>query len=279
MSVTCEAIQPILKKHGARIRDIDGQVSKISIVGAGMADQVGVAQQMFSALANADIPIQLITTSEIKLSVLVPRSKALEALRLVHACFKLDEAPQSLVPITPKRDSNIDAVQVVDRLREVGIEGLVIDEIQVDTTQACLTINRVPNRAEPIANLFEQLADGGVFIDMIVEGYEDQSLSDISFTVPKTQLENALSISRAYRKKFACGEINVIESIAKLSVSGIGLRSHTGVAVKTFHALASADIPLVMISTSEIRVNVVVPGEFAETAQEKIEKEFEANQI
>ena len=279
MSMTCEAIQPILKKHQAKIRDIDGQVSKISIVGAGMANQVGVAQQMFSALAKADIPIQLITTSEIKLSVLVPRSKSLDALRLVHSCFNLDKTPTSIIQSQPRRDEDIDAVQVVDRLREVGIEGLVIDEIDVDIDQASITINRVPNRAEAIAELFEQLADGGVFIDMIVEGYEDQSLSDISFTVPKTQIENALSISEAYRQQYSCGEINVIKSIAKLSVSGIGLRSHTGVAVKTFHALASADIPLVMISTSEIRVNVVVPGEFAETARIEIEKEFQENRI
>ncbi len=279
MSVTCEAIQPILKTYNARIRDIDGQVSKISIVGAGMANQVGVAQQMFSALANDDIPIQLITTSEIKLSVLVPRSKSLDALRLVHSCFGLEQTPQCLTQTDPKRDENVDAVQVVDRLREVGIEGLVIDEIQVDVSQASITINRVPNRAEAIAKLFEQLADGGVFIDMIVEGYEDQSLSDISFTIPKTQLEKAISISNEYREQFSCGEINIIDSIAKLSVSGIGLRSHTGVAVKTFHALAAADIPLVMINTSEIRVNVVVPGEHAEKAKLQIEKEFEENQI
>ena len=104
-------------------------------------------------------------------------------------------------------------------------------------------------------------------------------MSDISFTVPRSQLQSALTVSEAFAKEFNGGEIQSMESIAKLSVSGIGLRSHTGVAVKTFRALASVEIPLIMINTSEIRVNVVVPGENAAAAREAIESEFAENRI
>ncbi len=279
LEATQQAIDPILASHDARIKNIDKDVSKISVVGDGMATQVGVAQKMFASLAEAEIAIQLITTSEIKISVLVSRERALDALKQVHSSFGLDQVPHVASQEDPSREHDIDAVQVVDRLREVGIEGLVIDEISIDESQAAVTVEQVPSQAKVIAELFDRIARGGVLVDMIVESYGDANHSDIAFTVPVDQLMTANEIASQFAQEKNAGAVRLEDKIAKLSVSGIGLRSHTGVAVKSFRALAAASIPLLMINTSEIRVNIVVPGAFGSDAIEKLRQEFSADMV
>src|SRR6185369_7108765 len=95
LDTALEAVREAVKVVGAEGITSDANVAKISVVGLGMAKQTGVAQKMFRSLADAGINIQMITTSEIKISVLVSRERSQEALRIVHRSFELDRTPES----------------------------------------------------------------------------------------------------------------------------------------------------------------------------------------
>ena len=239
----------------------DDQVSKVSVVGLGMADQPGVAQTMFRALAACDVNIQAITTSEIKISVLVSRDEAREALRIVHDAFKLDQAPETTVDPAEvaAHAAAVDASAVVARL--AGLEDLTIDEVTLDDSQGRVTFSGVPDRPGIAAQVFEKVAEVGINVDMIVQNVGRDGHANLSFTVPRTALEACHAACQEYAQELGGVAISASPDIAKLSVSGLGLRSHTGVAVRMFTSLAKAGINVGMINTSEVRVNVVVDAE------------------
>ena len=140
------------------------------------------------------------------------------------------------------------------------MEALMIDDITLDDTQSRITLQKIPNQPGLAASLFERVADAGVFVDMIVQSYGSDQIADITFTVRRDQLDDALKVAQAVSDETGCQGVDHKESIAKLSVSGIGLRSHTGVAIAMFDALASNGINVEMVNTSEVQVNVVVDG-------------------
>lgn len=259
---TFQALALVVQALGGRMGKTDPDVSKVSVVGMGMATQVGVANRMFRALANANVSMQMITTSEIKISALVRRDQALSALRTVHAEFGLDTGATDTTSFSyePTPQTQIDAADVVDRLQKTGMESLVIDDIVLDDTQARVTLTGVPNEPGIAAAVFDRVASNGIFVDMIVQSYADDRNADISFTVPAEQFDRSLDVATKIQQEFECDGLNYKSQIAKLTVSGIGLRSHTGVAVEMFKALNEANINVDMINTSEVRVNVVVDG-------------------
>jgi len=268
-----EAIE-LLEAHGM---SEDDQVAKVSVVGLGMASQTGVAQKMFRALAEADINIQLITTSEIKISVLVHRSQGLAALRAVHQAFQLHLPPvdarswQSL----DSGEVTADAQEVIERLRRSDMEQLVVSDIAAVTDQARVTLTGVPDQPGLASALFDQVAQAGVFVDMIVQscdGYLGET--SISFTVPQSQMPTALAAVESLGQRFQFRQVSSSRDIAKLSVSGIGLRSHTQVAISMFEALTRAGINIQMINTSELRVNAVIDRQHAERGAEALEAVF-----
>lgn len=257
---TAEVLAPVLKKLGGELGTIDEHVSKVSVVGLGMAHQTGVAARMFKSLANAKVNLQMITTSEIKISVLVPRDQALTALRTVHNEFQLDQgiAEADKFDFIPTNKHNIDALEVVDRLQQVGMESLIVDDIILDDTQSRITVTQVPNQPGIAAALFEKAAAKNIFVDMIVQTYAHDQFADIGFTVPSQQFDLACQAAKEFMTEFKGREILSQKQIFKLTVAGIGLRSHTGVAQGTFKALSNEGINVGMINTSEVRVNVVV---------------------
>ncbi len=253
----------------------DDDVAKISVVGLGMARQTGVARRMFRALADADVNILMITTSEIKISVLVARSQAVAALRAVHQAFDLDKPPAGATapdrtPARPARAS--DAVAVVARLQKM--EELTIDDISLDDTQARLTISGVADQPGIAAAVFDAVADGGIFVDMIVQSFGREGKAKLSFTVPQAQYKQCLDLLNSLVDRLHCGPISGSPKVAKLSVSGIGLRSHTEVAIRTFRCLSEAGINVDMISTSEVRVNVAVDGQHGQKALTCLQRAF-----
>ncbi len=259
-------ITPVLEELGGRMAPVDSNVSKVSAVGLGMAEEAGVAKRMFRALANSEINLELITTSEIKISVLVSRESALDSLRTIHGEFKLDEVKSD--PTTNseliRSPEQASPVEVIKRLQVIGMESLIIDDISLDDTQSRITICKIPNEPGLAASLFEQIAGDGVFVDMIVQSHNSEKIADITFTVPRDQLTRALAVAEKASSEHGCEGVVHKQSIAKLSVSGIGMRSHTGVAIGSFEALSRAGINVEMISTSEVRVNVVVDGDDGE---------------
>ena len=276
----------------------DDSVAKVSVVGLGMAKQTGVAQKMFRALADAGINIQMITTSEIKISVLVSRDQSQQALRIVHDAFGLDKEPAEKGGSLPPRAASgerratnggggngSDAAAVVSRLQSMNMEDLTIDEVALDSTQARVTISGVPDKPGIAAKVFEDVAAAGVFVDMIVQSHPaaghpaagDPSAggaATLSFTVPQNQLSKSVDAARRIAQNLGCKAVSSSPIIAKLSVSGVGLRTHTGVAIRMFKALSEAGINLEMINTSEVRVNVVVDGLAGEKGLAQLQAAF-----
>lgn len=263
LSVTLKAVNEAIEEFGQGKVDSCDNVSKISVVGAGMATQTGVANSMFAALVEDEINMEMITTSEIKISALINRDQMLKALRAVHQRFELHQEPENVVQLdldnfTHKRSA--DALEVVERLQGVGMETLFIDDIRLDESQGSISIFGVPNTPGVAAKVFDRIAAAGIFVDMIVQSYPIDDQAVIGFTVPKPSVGMAVNVSEEIAKELGCTKVTHRQDVAKLSVSGIGLRSHTGVAIGMFKALAEAGLNIQIMNTSEVRVNVILDG-------------------
>ncbi|HPM80180.1 MAG TPA: aspartate kinase [Candidatus Anammoximicrobium sp.] len=275
LSVTLESVLQAVEALGAGQVAHDENVAKVSVVGLGMAKQSGVAEKMFAALAAENVNIQMITTSEIKISVLVERDAAATALRAVHNAFELDNpSPAGVTPLATAH-AKANPADVASRLHGANMEELFIDDISLDETQGRVTISGVPDQPGIAARVFREVAAGGVFVDMIVQSHGSHAeRASLSFTVPRGQVEKATEVARRLVKQLSCKGVSSCPNIAKLSVSGVGLRSHTGVAIRMFRALAEAGVNVDMISTSEVRVNVVVDGRDGDAALSSLRAAF-----
>lgn len=153
------------------------------------------------------------------------------------------------------------------------MEQLTLVDISMVGDQARVTLSGVPDQPGLASDVFNKVATAGVFVDMIVQscdGYQGET--SISFTVPETQLDACMKVLEKLDYKFR--KISGSKDIAKLSVSGIGLRSHTSVGIGMFQALAEAKINVLMINTSELRVNVVVDGRDGERGLAALQEKF-----
>jgi aspartate kinase len=269
-----KAVEEAVKEVGAEGFDCDDEVSKVSIVGLGMVTQTGVANRMFRALAEKGINIIMITTSEIKISVLVGREHAQEALRTVHQEFQLDNGPEQAAGAGRKngcRGKN-NANDVVARMEKM--EQLIIEEISLDESQARVTVVGLPDIPGLAAQVFDEIAEAGVLVDMIVQNVGRQGRAGISFTTPQENLEKALNVTAEQAATLGCSPPTSCPKVAKLSVFGVGMKSHTGVASRLFQALAAEGINVELIGTTEVRVNVVVDGKHGEKGRAALLKEF-----
>jgi aspartate kinase len=272
-----KAVQEALPLVGATEVTCDDAVAKVSVVGLGMAEQTGVAEKMFSALANAGINIQMITTSEIKISCLVQRSEGTQALRAVHQAFELHKKPTDANTwlIGQMEHTKMSPSEVVERLRSTNLEQLTLLDISLLDDQARVTLSGVADNPGLAEQIFQAVAEAGAVVDMIVQscdGHHGQTA--ISFTVPSEQREACLGVLS--KGKFGVRKVTSDGDISKLSVSGIGLRSHTSVAIALFKALADEGINVLMTNTSELRVNVVVAGKDSKRALEALKKTFQS---
>jgi aspartate kinase len=275
MQITLEAVQEAVDSLGAGRITHDDNVSKVSVVGLGMAHQTGVAEKMFAALAAEKINIQMISTSEIKISVLVERDAALPALRAVHAAFELAKKPAASAAVqTPSRES-ADAADVASRLQGVDMEDLMLDDVTLDESQGRVTISGLPDIPGIAAHVFREVAASGIVVDMIVQSHDSHAdHASLSLTVPRDQVAAAAEVARRLADEFFCGGTSSEPAIAKLSVSGVGLRSNTAVAIRMFRALADAGVNVDMVNTSEVRVNVVADGQQGPAALASLKAAF-----
>jgi aspartate kinase len=201
----------------------------------------------------------MITTSEIKISVLVDRASAVPALRAVHQAFQLDHAIADASPFVPSRSESVmNLVPLADanggsaESRILGMEDLVIEGAELDESQARITVFHVPDRPGYAAKVFRSIGDAGVLVDMIVQNVGIAGDSVLSFTVPKEAASRAVEAAKAAGAR----DVSVEPAMAKLSVIGVGMRTHTGVATRMFAALAERGINVNLINTSEVRINV-----------------------
>jgi len=149
---------------------------------------------------------------------------------------------------------------------DVSMEQPVVTAITHDTSEAKVTVTGVPDRPGVAARLFRALADRNVNVDTIVQNTSQHGTTDISFTVPKVDLETSLQIVGALAPEIGAGEVLADDGIAKVSLVGAGMRSHPGVSATMFETLAEAGINIEMISTSSIRISCVVRADVVEEA-------------
>ncbi|CAN1210084.1 aspartate kinase [Tumidithrix helvetica PCC 7403] len=241
---------------GAKAVIVDSHVAKVSIIGAGMIGRPGVAAQMFTALANAGINIQMISTSEIKVSCVVAAADGDAAVAAIAEAFQVPV--MSYLPID---DSDRDPSPV---------RGVALDQ-----NRARLAIRQVPDRPGVAAQIFEYLAQQNVSVDMIVQSQSDRDVNEIAFTVPIGDLQKAEASLKQVAETIGGGDVVSDDAIAKVSIVGTGMIKQGGIAARMFNALASSGINIEMIATSEIKVSCVVRQSNAETALRAIHQEFD----
>ena len=158
------------------------------------------------------------------------------------------------------------------------MEHAVIRAVVPDLSEAKVTVGGVPDRPGIAANLFRRLADADINVDMIVQNASEGGITDISFTVPHSELDEALAICETKRAEIDAANVTADHEIAKVSVVGAGMKSNPGVAATMFETLAGHGINIEMISTSAIRISCVVAEDDADRAVQVLHDVFELSE-
>lgn len=155
------------------------------------------------------------------------------------------------------------------------MERVMVSGIAYNKNEAKITITRVVDRPGIAAKLFGNVADAGVVVDMIVQNISQDGHTDISFTVSRVDFHKAKELVQGVAKEIGADQVLGDDRIAKVSIVGLGMRTHSGVAAKMFRALAAEQINIMMISTSEIKISCVVEEKYMELAVRGLHQEFE----
>ena len=155
------------------------------------------------------------------------------------------------------------------------LEQVDVRAAALETNEAKITIRNVPDRPGIAAQIFSEIARANINVDMIVQNVSEQGLADVSFTVMQDDLPAALQVVEGLGEGLGGAAVESEESIAKVSVVGVGMRSHSGVAERMFRALADRKINIQMISTSEIKISCVVDADVGRQALQAVHDAFE----
>lgn len=258
---------------GAPAPDVGTNMAKVSAVGAGMVRSTGTAAKMFRVLSDEGLNIEMVTTSEIKVSALVDRDRCLDGLAAIHRAFALDK-PQT--PTTGNVIDDAEAERSLDAVVEqlASMEDIVVRGVDLDETQARLTLNKIPDQPGTAATILETIAAAGIAVDMIIQNSGSLGRASLSVTLPREDLAKGEDAIAGLLKQWPGTTHSSDTAIAKISVAGVGLRSHTGVGQRMFAALAKAGVNVQMVATSEIRVSAVIPADKAATAEEAVSAAF-----
>lgn len=283
------AIAPVLRsqpepKVGEAEVMVQQQIAKVSISGAGMIGRPGVAAQMFATLSDAGVNIQMISTSEVKVSCVINATdgdRAVAALREVFEVrgeelveghrgrgaeghrgrIQTDNLHQQLSPTSPASP-------------DPPVRGVALD-----LNQARLAIRQVPDHPGMAAKLFGLLAQHNISVDMIIQSQRCRIVNgvptrDIAFTLAQMDTEAARKTLEQAAANLGWGEVVVDSAIAKVSIVGAGMVGQPGVAAKMFEALAQHQINIQMIATSEIKISCVVAQQQGVAALQAIHAAF-----
>ncbi|MEL6489887.1 MAG: aspartate kinase [Cyanobacteria bacterium J06555_13] len=246
-----EHIAPVLRSEVGAQDEAEVQtaqnIAKISIAGAGMIGRPGVAAGMFTALATAGVNIQMISTSEVKVSCTIAEEDGDRAIATLCKHFDVCSSP-----------ARLDQPKHLDVADLPSVRGAALD-----LHQAQLAIRHVPDRPGMAARIFQILADRGISVDMIIQSqrsrlHQGVMTRDIACTVAQSDAQVAKEVLQAAATDLGCGEVLVDDAIAKVSVVGIGMIHRPGIAAAMFQSLSKANINIQMIATSEIKISCVV---------------------
>lgn len=154
------------------------------------------------------------------------------------------------------------------------MEQELVSGITYDKNQAKVTLVGVPDRPGIASTIFEAIAKENINVDMIIQNVGQAGLTDLSFTIPQTDAIQAKTVLHGLATTVGFAEVLLSEQIAKVSIVGVGMRSHTGVAAKTFSSLAGEGINIMMISTSEIKISCVIDAKYTELAVRTLHAAF-----
>jgi aspartate kinase len=259
------AIAPVLRSNKRAETEeaevlVKEQIAKVSIAGAGMIGRPGVAAQIFATLAEVGVNIQMISTSEVKVSCVIDASDCERAVSALQKTFEINSSPtphtQHPTPNTP------------------SVRGVALDK-----NQARLAIRHVPDTPGLAAKLFGLLAKNNISVDMIIQSQrcyviDNLPRRDIAFTIARMDAEIAREMLQKAAEEFGWGEVALDIAIAKVSVVGAGMIGQPGIAAKMFEALAKHQINIQMIATSEIKISCVVAQEEGVKALQVIHEAF-----
>ncbi|MBE9209949.1 aspartate kinase [Nostoc sp. LEGE 06077] len=246
---------------------IEQDIAKVSISGAGMIGRPGVAAKMFATLAEAGVNIQMISTSEVKVSCVVDATDCDRAVAALSNAFEIAVEEQHSPLSTPH--------SVLPTQHSHPVCGVALDMNQVR-----LGIRQVPDKAGMAAKLFGILAKHNISVDMIIQSQRCRIIDgvpkrDIAFTVPRMDGETAQKLLTQVAAELGWGEVVLDNAIAKVSIVGAGMVGQPGVAAKMFEALAQHHINIQMIATSEIKISCVVAQEQGVKALQVIHAAFD----
>ncbi|MFN3360560.1 MAG: aspartate kinase, partial [Pseudanabaenaceae cyanobacterium] len=228
----------------------DGAISIVSISGVGIVGRPAIPAQMFSALGQHDINIEMIATSETKVSCVIAEQDSDRALRALGEIFQLEPTP-ALIP---------------------SVEAPSVRGVALDQNQTRLAVLNVPDRPGVAAQILQSLADKGIPLDMIIQSEPAQGVNNIAFTIKTTDRYEA------ERTLQQTGQAVMVDTdVAKLSIVGLGMAQAKGIAARMFQALAERDINIEMIATSEIKVSCIIRQSRAVEALQAVHQAFALN--
>jgi aspartate kinase len=147
-----------------------------------------------------------------------------------------------------------------------GMERLVVSGVTHDKNQARITLKKVPDQPGVAAKIFAPISDSGTVVDMIIQNTRAGGQTDLTFTVPRASYQTAFELEKKIAKEIGAEDVFGDEDIAKVSVIGVGMKDHSGVASKMFTTLAAENINIILISTSEIRISCIIAEKYTELA-------------
>jgi aspartate kinase len=149
---------------------------------------------------------------------------------------------------------------------EASMENVLVSGVTSDSNEAKITLAGVPDQPGLAARVFGPIADANIVVDMIIQNASAEGTTDLTFTVPKADFQQAMKLVEKLAREVGAKGVRTDENIAKVSIVGLGMRSHAGVAAKMFRTLADVNINIQMIATSEIKTSIVVDAKFVELA-------------
>jgi aspartate kinase len=193
-------------------------------------------------------------------------AKVLE-IRSVEFAKKFD------VPVHVRSTFTMDrGTMVVAETKEM--EKVMVSGVAYNKNEARITVKKVPDRPGIASQVFKPVYQSGIVVDMIVQNTSEDGLTDMTFTVPKPDFYKTMKLVSDTAKSIGAEKVLGDEDIAKVSIIGVGMRSHAGVAQKMFETLAQQNINIMMISTSEIKVSCVIEEKYTELAVRELHSAF-----
>jgi aspartate kinase len=165
-----------------------------------------------------------------------------------------------------------EGTMVVDE--DSGMEKLIVTAVTHDKDQARITLKKVPDQPGIAAKIFTPITEAKIVVDTIIQNTRAGGQTDLTFTVPKSDFPRAMEIEREVARQIGAEEVFGGKNIAKISVIGVGMRNHSGVASTMFNTLAKENVNIIMISTSEIRISCVIEEKYTELAVRVLHSAF-----